>query len=392
MRIAFFLSSDETGGGLNQTKGFLNNISKIKIEHEICIITNNIKELNKINSKNINLLQFKKSFLTKIYFLFIGFISNNKFFSFKFYNPFENFLKKNKIDFIIFSNPSFYSNYCKNIDYAINIWNTEISNYAFFKEFKNGNYEFQNNIIKKSVVDAFRIIVFTEQNKRDLIEFYNCHSEKIIIQNLTPILPNKSKDLKNFDFNNTYKKFDFDKNKRWFFYPAQFWSHKNHIYLLKTIKILIENNNDKVGFIFCGSDKGNLNYIKYHVKNLRLENNIKILGYINDEKLISIYKYCAGIVMPTFLGRSSLPLLEAIFFNKKIYYSKNILDEKLKKFVTEFDLKDPNDLATQLSNFADDGKNNQTIYKDITSELSFEENYVKIINDYNLYLNTWKND
>ncbi len=392
MRVAFFVSLDETGGGLNQTKGFLNNISKIKLEHEIFIVTNNKKELNKINSKNINLLQFKKSFLTKIYFLFIGFISNNKFFSFKISNPFENFLKKNKIDFIIFSNPSFYSNYCKNIDYAINIWNTEISNYAFFKEFKNGNYEFQNNIIKKSVIDAFRIIVFTEQNKRDLIESYNCHSEKIIIQNLTPILPNKFKDLKNFDFNNTYKKFDFDKNKRWFFYPAQFWSHKNHIYLLKTLKILIKNNNDKVGFIFCGNDKGNLNYIKNHVKNLKLEDNIKILGYINDEKLISIYKYCAGIVMPTYLGRSSLPLLEAIFFNKKIYYSKNILDEKLKKFVTEFDLKDPNDLATQLSNFTNDGNNNQTIYKDITSELSFEENYVKIINDYNFYLNTWKNN
>ena len=96
--------------------------------------------------------------------------------------------------------------------------------------------------------------------------------------------------------------------------------------------------------------------------------------------------------MPTYLGRSSLPLLEAIFFNKKIFYSKNILDENLKKFVTEFDLKNPNDLAIQLSNFSDDRSNNQTIYKDITSEASFNENYVKIINDYNFYLNTWKNN
>ena len=184
MRVAFFLSLDETGGGLNQTKGFLNNIAKIKIEHEIYIITNNKKELDKINSNNIKSLQFKKNFLKKIYFLFILFILNNKFFSFKISNPFENFLKKNKIDFIIFSNPSFYSNYCKNIDYAINIWNTEIRNYAFFNEFKKGNYEFQNNIIKKSVVDAFKIIVFTERNKRDLIEFYNFNYEKIIIKNL----------------------------------------------------------------------------------------------------------------------------------------------------------------------------------------------------------------
>ena len=61
------------------------------------------------------------------------------------------------------------------------------------------------------------------------------------------------------------------------------------------------------------------------INDLKLEKNIKILGHINDEELISIYKYCDAVIIPTYLGRSSLPLLESLYFNKKIYYSKVFL-------------------------------------------------------------------
>ena len=105
-------------------------------------------------------------------------------------NPFQNFLKKNKIDLLIFVQPSFYSLYCDGVQFIMNIWNTEIKKYYNLKEFINGKYEYQNRIINFSVEKAFRIIVFTEKNKKDLQKFYNCEPEKIVIQNLTPILPN----------------------------------------------------------------------------------------------------------------------------------------------------------------------------------------------------------
>ena len=42
------------------------------------------------------------------------------------------------------------------------------------------------------------------------------------------------------------------------YYPAQFWAHKNHIYILKAIKILREMKNIDVDVVFSGSNKGNL--------------------------------------------------------------------------------------------------------------------------------------
>ena len=45
--------------------------------------------------------------------------------------------------------------------------------------------------------------------------------------------------------------------------------------------------------------------------------------------------------MPTFVARSTLPLYEAFYFKKNIFYSKGILDESLEELVCPFDLKIP---------------------------------------------------
>ena len=54
-------------------------------------------------------------------------------------------------------------------------------------------------------------------------------------------------------FKNT-SKINFKKNTNYFFYPAQLWPHKNHLYLFRSLKKMITiNKNIKV--FFCGSKK-----------------------------------------------------------------------------------------------------------------------------------------
>ena len=112
--------------------------------------------------------------------------------------------------------------------------------------------------------------------------------------------------------------------------------------------------------------------------------------HISDEELISIYRYSQGIVIPTYLGRSSLPLLESIYFNKKIFYSKNILDDSLKPYVVEFDLNNASDLANKLIDYSNNPQEINFDYEKINSSQLFENNYKKIIDEYRVYLNTWK--
>ena len=58
--------------------------------------------------------------------------------------------------------------------------------------------------------------------------------------------------------------------------------------------------------------------------------------------------------MPTFVARSTLPLYEAFYFKKNIFYSKDILDEALEDLVFPFDLKNPKDLSEKLAEFIKD--------------------------------------
>jgi glycosyltransferase involved in cell wall biosynthesis len=395
MRVAFFLSGLGSGGIYNQTLGVIKLIKNLQLynEDEICIITDEKKISINLDLGDIKIIYFKKTFIKKLMFSMSEFIKKNRFISRNYtLNPFQKFLKTNQIDLIIFTQPSFYSLYCDGVQFVINIWNTEIKKHYNLNEFISGGYEYQNRIINFSVEKAFKIIVFTEKNKKDLYELYGCRKEKIVIQNLTPILPNIYKRNKNKDYLKIFNNLNLNSNFKWFFYPAQFWPHKNHRYLLDVMKELNKNNNQNIGFVFCGPDKGNLSFIKEIIKEENLSDHIKILGFINDEEIISLYLNCAAVIVPTLLGRSSLPLLESLFFKKKIFYSSGVLDDKLKNYVEEFDLDNPSDLSIKLLNYINknESKFNEIDYQTEFNENKFKKNYEFIINDYRNLLKKWR--
>ena len=51
-----------------------------------------------------------------------------------------------------------------------------------------------------------------------------------------------------------------------------------------------------------------------------LTNQITFFEYLNDEDIKSLYTNCKGVVMPSLVGYSSLPLYEAFYFKKPIFY------------------------------------------------------------------------
>jgi glycosyltransferase involved in cell wall biosynthesis len=98
----------------------------------------------------------------------------------------------------------------------------------------------------------------------------------------------------------------------YFFYPAQFWSHKNHYNLLLAFKKL-NKNYPHIKMLFTGADKGNLEYIKSVVGDLGLQNMVVMPGFVSADEIHSFYKNALALVMPTFLGPTNMPLLEAEF-------------------------------------------------------------------------------
>ena len=393
MNVGIIFDSIKTGGGgYNQSLKTLRLINKIKNkELNFVVFTSDKIVQNNLKSENIESTFFSETKFQKIFRILIS-----QYLPVKFRNKFQNFfnklLRKNEIDLVFFLGPSKYIDLIEDINFVVNVWdiNHKIDNY--FPEFSSyNNFLFREKTIKKTTDLSFRIIVDSQRTKNEIIKFYNCIPEKIITMPFHSTFPDIYESNKSKNYREIFEKLEIKKTKYLFFYPAQFWAHKNHIYLLEALSLL-KKEFDDFHVVLTGSDKGNLKKIKKQIINLSLNEYVKILNFLNDEEIISLYLHSQAIIIPTYVARTTLPLIEALYFKLPIFYSKDILDELYKDYINEFDLKNPEDLCNQLLKFIN---NNESFYlksekgnKFYTTISSTEKNrdtILKIFQDY-LYL------
>ena len=96
-----------------------------------------------------------------------------------------------------------------------------------------------------------------------------------------------------------------------FYYPAQFWAHKNHYTLLLAYSRFLSNHSD-CRLVFTGSDKGNGRYIKSVCSDLGIEDKVVFAGFVSTEIVSTLYQNAISLVMPTLMGPTNMPLLEAM--------------------------------------------------------------------------------
>jgi len=86
-------------------------------------------------------------------------------------------------------------------------------------------------------------------------------------------------------------------SKRYLFYPAQFWAHKNHVNLLRALNILREKYKIDLDLVLTGADQGNLEYVQSAIEELHLKESTHILGFIPREDLIGplCRRICPGL-------------------------------------------------------------------------------------------------
>jgi glycosyltransferase involved in cell wall biosynthesis len=106
------------------------------------------------------------------------------------------------------------------------------------------------------------------------------------------------------------------------FYPAVMWQHKNHLNLIKSLAWLRDQKGITVNLIFTGDHKIPFaDTVKRLIEELKLNNQIQILGIVNDETLYALYQKCTAVVVPTLYEAGSFPLMEAILMEHHVICS-----------------------------------------------------------------------
>ncbi len=401
----FFESQSSSGGGfyLSQTKleALIKSIDSKK--EIICFVTNkDTKDSLKKKFTNIKIEIFQVNIFRK-FLLFLYTVSFIKkiLYKMKLRNPFENKLINNDIELLFFLSPSSFVRFCEKINFVYNIWEVQHRSIPYFpeysdKKYSQSTYELREESYEFAVKRAFKIIVDTEKSAQDIIKNYNCSRDNLFeVQPFVPSLPKYYERVKEkLNFKEIFSKLNLP-NKKILFYPAQFWPHKNHIYLVDSFKNLLKNNIDEYILVFTGRDRGNKEYILKTIEKNNLKNEIIIFDFLKLEEIIALYKYSFALIMTTLVGRSSLPLREAFYFELPVFYSKDLLDKSYSKFVNELDLNDP----SSLSNYLKSGNYNQNLeliksakefYLETCSDKAIIKSNKNVIKEYENYSKYWQ--
>jgi hypothetical protein len=400
MKIAFFLEADSKNpGGYNQTLSVANFIYNSFDKNNFIFIVNSHDLSKSLNKEKISLINYKKNIINKFFDFIFGFSFLFRFLiKFNLEHSFAKFLKKNNIDLVIFLSPSELSLYCGEINFVLNIWDLDHKKDSPFPEHrKNYIFEKRENFLEIVLFKAFKIIVPHDQNKRDLIKLYNCNQDKIFVQTLIPYLPTILKEriiLSKSEFKSIN---NLPLNKKIILYPSTFWAHKNHNYILDCAVLLKKENINDFHFLMCGSDRGTFEYIKQSIKEKNLSENITLFSLVSDFLLYKLYEKCYAIIMPTDAGPTNLPLYEAMFFQKPIFYSQNILnDNEIKKIIIPIDVKDPTSFLEKIKNIENEDISIKielgiTHYNKYCNQDTIYHLYNNIIIEFDKVLKQWKN-
>jgi glycosyltransferase involved in cell wall biosynthesis len=159
----------------------------------------------------------------------------------------------------------------------------------------------------------------------------------------------------------------------YFFYPANSYPHKNHLFLIDAFHCFLEKNPHvkcklvMTGRIFPENRQGIQN---------RLDHRILHLGYVTADRLSNLYKHCAALVFPSAFEGFGFPLIEAMHFVKPILCSDlPVFTELAGDAVCYFNRNNRDDLIEKLKMISATGHDSTELkktYKPIIDKFTWD--------------------
>lgn len=164
------------------------------------------------------------------------------------------------------------------------------------------------------------LILSSKSAEKDFNKFYPLAKCKTKVLNFAVTQPSYS----HLDFNVLTNKFNL--RSKYFIVPNQFWAHKNHWVVLRSLLIL-RNKYPDVLVVFTGKefDYRNPDYttmLKQFVTQNDLEANVRFLGFINRDEQLMLIKNSMAVIQPSLFEGWSTVIEDAKAIGKLAVASK----------------------------------------------------------------------
>jgi glycosyltransferase involved in cell wall biosynthesis len=144
---------------------------------------------------------------------------------------------------------------------------------------------------------AARVVVGTSWVKDDVVEKFGIEPARVVVVPLAPVATVAAPTNRPVALPEAY-----------LLYPAAAWPHKNHARLLEAFRLVVDQHPDAT-LVLTGARAGiDLTAI---VRDLSLQNRVRVLGYLPEQELAAAYQHARGVVVPTLFESASFPIWEA---------------------------------------------------------------------------------
>jgi glycosyltransferase involved in cell wall biosynthesis len=286
------------GGGKNILDNYLNELSRTELSHNYFILTPNFDLYNRFSNKRVHVVKIESFYNKKFYFILLYF--------YKF--PF--LFKKYKIDLVF----NFGDVIIPTVIPQIYFFDWPYAVYS--EKYIWGKMNKKDYVIRKMKLFLLQrfihkptlIIVQTKNIADRLLEIYGCKNIEVIA---TPLGFNQS-------YNDNFYEINLSQDKKYFFYPASYSTHKNFDMVFELLKLM---NEKKVPFILILTlDLNVAAEFLYKIK-LNSFDNVINLGTVNLEFLPSLYNQVDALFFPSLMETYGFPYIEAMSLGKPILTS-----------------------------------------------------------------------
>ncbi|WP_298843464.1 glycosyltransferase [Clostridium sp.] len=190
--------------------------------------------------------------------------------------------------------------------------------------FSKNEIDSRNKNFKYIAENHKNLIVSSEDAFNDYKSLYPNHIENVNIIRFKSCIEDDIKKINSKFIKDTIKKYEL--SNEFIFLPNQFWKHKNHITAFKAINYVVNKKGKDICLVCTGNTQDNrnkdyfnslLNYIKVN----KIENNIKILGFISRKEQLALMKASNVVIQPSLFEGWGTVVEDAKALDKRIIMS-----------------------------------------------------------------------
>jgi glycosyltransferase involved in cell wall biosynthesis len=326
MKIVAVLEGTATdGGGFNQALNAILQMRRLcEGRYDFEVLTDREANVGHLAKLGVGAGHFRLALLDRL----IAFLCSHPWWfalqaRLKLVSPFETRLLRQGCDLVYFLTPSARAKTLQRLNYVATVWDLchrDAPEFPEIREFE--QFRIREHLYRGLLPPAVAILTDSAQLADAAARRYGVDRERFLPMPfgtsayLDPgTSPAKGAVLEKYGLHDGY-----------FFYPAQFWPHKNHVRILQAL-LLLKSGGHPLRVAFAGGDQGNRAHLERFVEAHALGDQVRFLGFVPGEDLRGLYEGCRAVVMPTYFGPTNIPPLEAWLTGKPLIYTAHFTEQ-----------------------------------------------------------------